>query len=140
MAAQLERMKKKRKTIRSSATKLLTNLEEEIKNEEPDCDKLRELLSMLSVKEESLVELDRGIENETSTDDLEGEIASALEYQDRIIMWKSRAKSLLERRLEQESERIKSPANHERLPEKRKKTNISATKGCGLRVQLLKLD
>ncbi|KAL0150932.1 hypothetical protein M9458_053851 [Cirrhinus mrigala] len=119
MAAQLERMKKKRKTIRSSATKLLTNLEEEIKNEEPDCDKLRELLSMLSVKEESLVDLDRGIENETSTDDLEGEIASALEYQDRIIMWKSRAKRLLERRLEQESERIKSPANHERLPEKR---------------------
>lgn len=85
MAEQLERMKKKRKTIRSSTTKLLTHLQEEIGKEEPDCDKLRELLSMLSTKEESLVDLDRDIENETPTDDLEREIESALDYQDRII-------------------------------------------------------
>lgn len=68
--------------------KLLMQLEQETGKESPNCDKLRELLSILSMKEDSLVDLDRGIETKTPTDDLEREIASTLDYQDCIIMWK----------------------------------------------------
>ncbi len=60
---QTEWMKKKIRIICNSTTKLLTQLEENIGKEEPDCDKLPELLSMLLTKEESLVDLDQSIKN-----------------------------------------------------------------------------
>ncbi|KAK0140453.1 hypothetical protein N1851_022575 [Merluccius polli] len=106
MGEALERMKRKRRTIRSSTTKLLTRMEEEVSEEQPDCEKLREMLSVLSTKEEQLVDLDRGIEYETPTDELEAEIASTQDYQDRIITWKTRTKRRIERSRESVSARV----------------------------------
>lgn len=74
--------------------------------EQVDCEKLREMLSVLSTKEEQLVDLDRGIEDETPTDELEAEIASTQDYQDRIITWKTRTKRLIERSRESVSARV----------------------------------
>lgn len=57
-------MKQKRGVIRASATKLLRAIEEETCTDVVNCDRLRELLSMLSVKETNLLELQRDIEEE----------------------------------------------------------------------------
>ena len=91
MAERFERMKRKRGTIRTSTTKLLTRIEEEVSKNVPDCDELREMMSVLSTKEESLMDLDKSIEDETSTDELETEIANTQDYQDRILTLKARA-------------------------------------------------
>lgn len=91
-----ERMRRKRGTIRTSTTKLLTRLEEEINKDNADCEQLRELLSLLSTREESLSELDKHIEDETPTDELEDEVESTQEYKDRIVLWKGRATRLIQ--------------------------------------------
>ena len=90
MTERTERIKKKRGTIRASTTKLLSRIEEEVSKQLPDCDKLREMLSILSTKEESLADLDKGIEDETPMDELEAEVASTQDYQERIVLWKAR--------------------------------------------------
>ena len=93
----IERLRKKRGVIRSSTTKLMSRLEGETSNEAPDCEALREMLSLLSVKEETLTDLDKGIEEETSDKELEAEVEGAQDYQDRIITLKTRARRLIER-------------------------------------------
>lgn len=52
--------------------------------DEPDCDKLREMLSVLLTKEE------------TPMDKLEAEIANTQEYQDRVLTWKAHATRLIQ--------------------------------------------
>lgn len=57
-------------------TKLLTRIEEDVSNDEHNCDKLCEMLSVLSTKEESLMDLDKGIKDETLMEGLEEEITA----------------------------------------------------------------
>ena len=106
MAERTEWIKKKRRTIRASTTKLLSRIEEEVSKELPDCDKLREMLSILSAKEDSLTDLDKGIEDETPTDELEAEIASTQDYQEHILLWKARASRLIQRERDTVSARV----------------------------------
>lgn len=87
MTARYERMRRKRGTIRASTTKLITRIEEQVRKDEPNSDRLREMLTLLSNKEESLLDLDKSIEDETPTDDLEAEIENTQDYQDRFITW-----------------------------------------------------
>uniref|UniRef100_A0AAV2LXI6 Uncharacterized protein n=1 Tax=Knipowitschia caucasica TaxID=637954 RepID=A0AAV2LXI6_KNICA len=91
MTEGLERLKRKRATIRAATTRLLTRLEDEVGKERPDTDKLREFLAVLSLKEDSLLDLDKGIEDVTPTDDLDTEISSTLDYMGRVLTWKVRA-------------------------------------------------
>lgn len=63
MTERLEQMKKKRGMVRASVTKLLSRMENEMAKEEPDFEKLRELLSLLSTKEESLTESSNGFKS-----------------------------------------------------------------------------
>ncbi|KAE8289493.1 hypothetical protein D5F01_LYC11195 [Larimichthys crocea] len=79
MAEHYEWMKWKRKT----------RMEEEVRKDGPDCEKLCEMLSVLAIKEETLTDLDNGIEDETQTDELDAEIATTQNYQDRIITLKT---------------------------------------------------
>ncbi|XP_024119392.1 uncharacterized protein LOC112140627 [Oryzias melastigma] len=95
MTESLERMKKKRATIRAATTKLLTRLEEEAGKERPETTKLREFLAVLSSKEDGLMDLVKGIEDETPTDELEAEVTTAQEYMDRILTWKVRATTII---------------------------------------------
>lgn len=88
-------MKRKRATIRTATTRLLTRLEEEVEKERPDATKLCELLAVLSSKEESLLDLDKGIEDKTPTDGLDTELANAQDYMDWIITWKVRTTTII---------------------------------------------
>ncbi len=63
----------------------------------PDCEKLYEMISVLSTKEESLMDVDKGTEDETPTDELEADSASTQEYQDRILTWKVCATRLIQK-------------------------------------------
>ncbi|XP_054865193.1 uncharacterized protein LOC111581998 [Amphiprion ocellaris] len=62
MTEGLERLKRKWGIIHATTTKLLTRLEEEVGKERPDTNKILEFLTILSSKEESLLDLDNGIE------------------------------------------------------------------------------
>ncbi|CAJ1054995.1 mitogen-activated kinase 4-like isoform X2 [Xyrichtys novacula] len=99
MSDAMERMKKKRRAVRSSVSKLLARMEEETNKgeNERDYDSLREMLSLLTIKEGQLTEQDRGIEEKTVTEELDSELESSQEYQDRIISWKTRASILIQR-------------------------------------------
>lgn len=85
-------------------------MEEEVRKDGPDCDKLREMLSVLVIKEGTLADLDNGIEDETPTDELEAEIATTQDYQDRIITLKARVDRLMRTTRDPVSERM-SDAN-----------------------------
>lgn len=95
MTEGLERLKRKRSTIRTATTKLLTRLEDEVGKESPDMDRLREFLSVLSSKEEILLDLDKRIEDETSIEDLDTEITNSQDYTDRILIWKVRTTNVI---------------------------------------------
>ena len=112
MAERGERMKRKRGTIRTGTSKLLTRLEEEVSKDPPDCEKLREMLSLLSTKEEVLMDLDKGIEDVTPLDELDMEIAAAQEYQERILTWKSRATRRIQKEQESVSARVSDASLH----------------------------
>lgn len=53
MVEHWERMKKKQKTIRASTVKLMTRIEAEVSKDIRDYENLREMLLLLSAKEES---------------------------------------------------------------------------------------
>ncbi|KAL0168328.1 hypothetical protein M9458_036550, partial [Cirrhinus mrigala] len=89
MADRLERQIRKRSAVRASTRRQLQDIETEVNKEDPVIDRLRELLALLSEKEETLQKLDVGIEEGTDTNDLENEIADVEEYKERVITAKS---------------------------------------------------
>lgn len=97
MTERLQTLKQRRGVVRASATKLLRTIEEEICKDDVSCDCLRELLSMLSVKETNLRELEREIEVEILMDELEGDIIKTVDYQDNVNLWKARAIRIIEK-------------------------------------------
>ncbi|RXN14666.1 pao retrotransposon peptidase superfamily [Labeo rohita] len=60
----------------------MQDIETEVNKEDPVIDRLREVSALLSEQEETLLELDVGIEERTDTDDLENEIADVEEYKE----------------------------------------------------------
>ncbi|KAF3707887.1 hypothetical protein EXN66_Car001060 [Channa argus] len=66
MSKRLEWMKRKRRMIHASTTKLLTLIEEEVRKDSPDYAKY-EMFSVLS-KEYNFTDLDKGIEVEAPMD------------------------------------------------------------------------
>lgn len=91
MADDLERVKRKRSTIRSLTTRLLHKIEKELSAEPMNVADLEDALSQLSVKENLLTDLDQEIEHAiTDLDELEVEITGAQEYQERLLAIKCR--------------------------------------------------
>jgi hypothetical protein len=88
---QLDRSKRKRWAIQSSTTRLLNQINVELLKEDKDIDRVRDMLAVLSAKEDSLRELDSVVEDHTSLVDVEAEIELAEEYRDRVIGMKMRA-------------------------------------------------
>jgi hypothetical protein len=70
----------------------------EITQSNPDTDHLSTLLELLSAKEDSLLDLDRGIEHLTPLDGLEAEIACTEDYKESVIMLKSHAQRVIKRK------------------------------------------
>lgn len=93
-----ERMRRKRGTIRGATTRILNQIDVEITQSNSDTDHLSTLLELLSAKEDSLFELDRGIEQLTPLDGLEVEIACTEDYKERVIMLKSRAQRVIKKK------------------------------------------
>ena len=85
-----------RATIHSSTTTLLNKMDDELGKIQCDHD----ALEVLIIKEECLYKLDGEIEKKTETDDMEAEVARALEYQDHIILRKTKARRPQEDRSE----------------------------------------
>ena len=112
-----ERMRRKRGTIRGATTRILNQIDVEISQSNPDTDHLSTLLELLSAKEDSLFELDRGIEQLTPLDGLEAEIACTEDYKERIIMLKSRAQRVITKKQDVNPLPARvSDANSVRLP------------------------
>ncbi|XP_030584685.1 uncharacterized protein LOC115779925 [Archocentrus centrarchus] len=88
---ELDRLIRKRRAIRGATTRLLQTMDTELNRDPADVGRLRELLANLSTKEETLRELDQGIEDAIATDDLEAEIASTEDYKERVITLRTRA-------------------------------------------------
>lgn len=80
--------------------RLLWSIEEETSKDDVSCDRVRELLSMLSMKETTLLELDKEFEEEILMDDLEADIVKTVDYHDQLTRWKSPATRLIEREAE----------------------------------------
>lgn len=72
-----EKSKKKRRIIRSSTTRLLNQIDGELLKDDPDISRVREMLAVLSAKEDSLRELDHIVEEHTLLKDVEVEIELA---------------------------------------------------------------
>lgn len=90
-----ERLKRKRRTIRSSTTKLLNQIDVELLKEDPDVGRGRKMLAMLSAKEDSFCEPDGVMEEHASLEDVEAEIELAGEYRYCIISMKTQAHGVL---------------------------------------------
>lgn len=69
-----ERSKRKCRTIRSSTTRLLNQIDAELLKEDPNVGRVQEMLAILSAKEDGLRELDRVVEEHTLLEDAEAEI------------------------------------------------------------------
>lgn len=67
---------------------------------------ISEIWSVFISKEESLMVLDRGIEDEIVTDDLETEVANAQEYQDLTLIWKARTTRFIQKAHDSERVRV----------------------------------
>lgn len=92
-----ERARRKRRTIRSSTTRLINQIDVELRKEaaQRDFNRVREMLAVLAVKEESLCELDKIVEEHTPLDDVEAETELAEDYRDRVIEVKARAHRMI---------------------------------------------
>ena len=127
---QLERLIRKRGAMRGATTKLLQSFNTELNEDNVDVGRLRELLANLSVKEETLLDLDRGIEQGIATDDLEAEITNTEEYKERVITMRSRAQRVI-----QASDSVSSPRRFagERTPTQNsvKLPKLTIQKFCG---------
>ncbi|XP_056094778.1 uncharacterized protein LOC130073406 [Rhinichthys klamathensis goyatoka] len=97
MAERLERLLRKRRAVRGSTTRLLQDVETEVGKEDPIVDRLCELLALLSAKEETLLELNREIQECTEMDDLENEVVNAEEYGERVVSAKARVQRVTQR-------------------------------------------
>lgn len=93
----MERLKKKRGTVRTSITKLMSKIDGLLIRQNPDTDKLEECFEQLNNKEECLNELDQDIEGQTEDDELEGEVESVMHYRDEICLRKTRIKRTIKK-------------------------------------------
>lgn len=87
---QLERLKKKRTSIRASLSKVISKIDEELCKQMPDVAKLEEMFEILIDKDKSLTKIDEEVENVTKTEDLENEVSRSQEYKDIIIRTKTK--------------------------------------------------
>jgi len=90
MAQDLERIKRRRETMRTSIDKLILKIEENINNDDVSLDLLEELHEQLSEKFSALQKLDLEVQNVIKLKDIEEEINTAEEFSDKIISWRCR--------------------------------------------------
>ncbi|XP_037502495.1 uncharacterized protein LOC119376894 [Rhipicephalus sanguineus] len=90
----IDRIKRKRAVVRTSTTKLLNDIA--TMEDDASLGELEEKINLLSLKEDSLKELDREIES--GVEDLEEEIACSETYKERISVAKTKVQRMLRER------------------------------------------
>ncbi|XP_035220903.1 uncharacterized protein LOC118193845 [Stegodyphus dumicola] len=86
----VERNRKIRGSVRTSVTKLIRKLDEELQSENPNLEVLQESLSVLIERETSLLKYDEVINAQSTVQELETEVEHCLEYSESIIRCKSK--------------------------------------------------
>ncbi|XP_071042324.1 uncharacterized protein [Parasteatoda tepidariorum] len=111
MTTNIELLKKKRTTLRTSVTKLISKIESEIqKNEITDEEtEIDLIIEQLNDKFESLKTVDSELENLFKPEDLDKELETAEEYREKIVTWRFKANKYL-RNLNQKKN-IREPLN-----------------------------
>ncbi|GFW69942.1 DUF1758 domain-containing protein [Trichonephila clavipes] len=87
----MNKLKKKRASVRTTITKTVKNIETEINKPEVSVDALEELLEHIKIYSEDLNAINTEIENAVDITELDNELKSATEYRDKIITWTFRA-------------------------------------------------
>ncbi|GFY24035.1 integrase_H2C2 domain-containing protein [Trichonephila clavipes] len=87
----MNKLKKKRASVRTTITKTVKNIETEINKPEVSVDALEELLEHIKIYSEDLNAINTEVENAVDITELDNELKSATEYQDKIITWTFRA-------------------------------------------------
>ncbi|GFY72114.1 hypothetical protein TNIN_87821 [Trichonephila inaurata madagascariensis] len=89
----ISRLKKCKGIVRSSVTKQIKSIETELRNETPDnLEELIEILKELAIELESL---DNEIHKIMIQKQMEADVNTAMEYQEKITIWKFRANKKL---------------------------------------------
>ncbi|KAL1484720.1 hypothetical protein MTO96_032415 [Rhipicephalus appendiculatus] len=89
----IDRIKLKRAVVRTSTTKLLNDIA--AMEDDASLGELEEKINLLTLKEDSLKELDREIENGVEDDALEEEISSSENYKEKISIAKTKLQRML---------------------------------------------
>ncbi|KAL1444437.1 hypothetical protein MTO96_029858 [Rhipicephalus appendiculatus] len=89
----IDRIKRKRAVVRTSTTKLLNDIA--AMEDDASLGELEEKINLLTLKEDSLKELDREIENGVEDDALEEEIACSENYNEKISVAKTKLQRML---------------------------------------------
>ncbi|XP_067122120.1 uncharacterized protein [Centruroides vittatus] len=95
---QLEKLRKKRASIRASVTRLISKVDSLVESDDRETETFLEILDQFSRKEESLRTLNGEIEGLiTSPTDYDTEIVNSEEYEDKIISCKFKIQSRIKR-------------------------------------------
>ncbi|XP_042149557.1 uncharacterized protein LOC121837804 [Ixodes scapularis] len=86
----MDRLKQKRKALRSQVTKLLTEIDTATQTEVPIEEELNVLLTRLNALHGQLTETDSALEPLLAASDIEQEYARTVEYSDRIVTYSAR--------------------------------------------------
>ncbi|KAL3248976.1 hypothetical protein MRX96_056234 [Rhipicephalus microplus] len=89
----IDRMKRKRAVVRTSTTKLLNDIA--TMEDDASLGELEEKINLLTLKEDSLKELDREIEIGVEDDALEEEIACSENYKEKINVARTKVQLML---------------------------------------------
>lgn len=89
------KLKSKRKVVRTATTKLLTKIEELLLNEQIEKISLEESINLLKLKSEELNNLNSQIEILTDMESIESEIETSQEYSDKICIFNLEQKQKL---------------------------------------------
>ncbi|KAL1414382.1 hypothetical protein MTO96_030363 [Rhipicephalus appendiculatus] len=89
----IDRIKRKRVVVRTSTTKLLNDIA--AMEDDASLGELEEKINLLTLKEDSLKQLDREIENGVEDDALEEEIACSENYKEKINIAKTKLQRML---------------------------------------------
>ncbi|KAL1445249.1 hypothetical protein MTO96_045124 [Rhipicephalus appendiculatus] len=95
----MERLRRKRTTVRAAVTRIINEMTTLMQTEPTPTGELTDHLNLLKIKETMLTDLDSQIEEHVADDNLEDEMQSVGQYQDSIVLAKSRAERIFIRTL-----------------------------------------
>ncbi|KAH7937135.1 hypothetical protein HPB49_008098 [Dermacentor silvarum] len=91
----MERLRRKRATVRAVVTRIINDMTTLMQTEPTPSGELTDRRNLLKIKETMLTDLDNQVEEHVTNDNLEDELQSVGQYQESIVLAKSRAERIL---------------------------------------------